>query len=504
MTITFARRQLLTASALQEAFDEVVAQLNVQLDLFDTDTVTAAQISDASANGRSLVTAANYAAMKTLLAIAQSDVSGLSATLALKAALASPAFTGTPTAPTATSGTSTTQLATTAFVQGAVAPVVRSASQLLAGEEGIAFDFLSRTAVINDYANTLSSAGRPSDLLTVTRASTKMCVNGSKLLASVAINTLAYDHDPVTGVPKGVLIEPAATNVVLWCRDLTNAAWTKTNCTAAKDQTGPDGVANSASKITASAGNATCLQAIILASSAREQSCYIKRVTGIGVINMTTDNGATWTEVTVTASWTRVDIASQTLANPTVGFRIVTSGDAVAIDFVQNETGSTVTSPIETTTGSVTRSADAVSIAASLFPLNATQGTLFVEAIYPYLGGSGSAGGARLIGSGEYIDLRAIQGGTPYSNSIGYDNSSNQWNTSISPISSNSVIRSAVAWQVNDIAHSVNGSAVQTDASASLPTITTFDFPPSVPFLVRRAAYISRRMVNTELQALTT
>lgn len=41
------------------------------------------------------------------------DVSGA-------AGLASPAFTGTPTAPTAAGGTSTTQLATTAFVQAAV------------------------------------------------------------------------------------------------------------------------------------------------------------------------------------------------------------------------------------------------------------------------------------------------------------------------------------------------------------------------------------------------
>lgn len=40
--------------------------------------------------------------------------------IALKANLASPSLTGTPTAPTATSGTNTTQLATTAFVQEAV------------------------------------------------------------------------------------------------------------------------------------------------------------------------------------------------------------------------------------------------------------------------------------------------------------------------------------------------------------------------------------------------
>lgn len=47
--------------------------------------------------------------------------------LNLKAALADPAFTGTPTAPTATAGNSSTQLATTAFVATALANLVDSA-----------------------------------------------------------------------------------------------------------------------------------------------------------------------------------------------------------------------------------------------------------------------------------------------------------------------------------------------------------------------------------------
>jgi hypothetical protein len=46
----------------------------------------------------------------------QSGVTNLVSDLALKAPLASPALTGTPTAPTAAAGTNTTQLATTAFV----------------------------------------------------------------------------------------------------------------------------------------------------------------------------------------------------------------------------------------------------------------------------------------------------------------------------------------------------------------------------------------------------
>lgn len=51
---------------------------------------------------------------------AVSDVTGLQTALDAKAPLASPALTGTPTAPTPTAGDNTTKLATTAFVQNAV------------------------------------------------------------------------------------------------------------------------------------------------------------------------------------------------------------------------------------------------------------------------------------------------------------------------------------------------------------------------------------------------
>ena len=52
---------------------------------------------------------------------------GLQTALDLKAPLAEPTFTGTPSAPTATAGTNTTQLATTAFVKTAVDNLVDSA-----------------------------------------------------------------------------------------------------------------------------------------------------------------------------------------------------------------------------------------------------------------------------------------------------------------------------------------------------------------------------------------
>lgn len=58
---------------------------------------------------------------KAALGITISNVGGLADELAGKAPLASPPLTGTPTAPTAAAGNNTTQIATTAFVQAAIA-----------------------------------------------------------------------------------------------------------------------------------------------------------------------------------------------------------------------------------------------------------------------------------------------------------------------------------------------------------------------------------------------
>lgn len=184
------------------------------------------------------------------------------------------------------------------------------------------------------------------------------------LTPTTAYHGPRMDYNPVGPAKRGLLREMARTNVVLYNRDLSNAAWTKSaSMSAVQDQTGIDSVANSASSLTASDANQTCLQAITLASSARAQSAWVKRISGAGTIEMTMDNGSTWTAITVTGSWTKVEIPTQTLANPTVGFRIVTSGDAIAVDFVQNENGTTSTSSIHTTSAAVARAADTLTAA---------------------------------------------------------------------------------------------------------------------------------------------
>lgn len=189
----------------------------------------------------------------------------------------------------------------------------------------------------------------------------------------------------------GVLTEIARTNYCLYSNDMTNAAWVKTNCTAALTAQGVEGGTLSASTLTATGANATCLQSITRTSTVRVTSCYIKRRTGTGTIELTQDNGVTWTKVTVTASWAQVTIPSAAAANPTVGIRIVTSGDAVDVQFFQHEedsSGATVaaaTSPIATTSAPVQRNQDSLQIPAEHF--DPAQCSIAVSYYIPSLSG---------------------------------------------------------------------------------------------------------------------
>lgn len=168
------------------------------------------------------------------------------------------------------------------------------------------------------------------------------------------------------------VIEPAATNIMLWSRDCSNAAWTKSSTTAVKTQTGVDGASNSASLITATAGNGTCLQGVTSASSIRSFTAFVKRSVGTGVVNMTMDGGSTWTAITLTTQFTRFRIPTQTVTNPSVGFRLVTNGDAIVVDYCQLESTSYDTTPILTTSATATRNTDAVSATFNYRPVAMT------------------------------------------------------------------------------------------------------------------------------------
>lgn len=189
-----------------------------------------------------------------------------------------------------------------------------------------------------------------------------------------SINALSGGAGAMTGTLTGATSGATKT--------ISSAAlvWAATNLTIAQDQVGLDGVANSASSITATAADAIILQAITIASATYFQTAYIKRLVGTGALYMTEDGGATWTDITpADTDWSRKSIPVQNLANPNVGLKIATSGDSFAIDCVQNENGSYETSPMLTTTAFFSRGSDLHSVTLSSLPFDVTLGSLFIE-----------------------------------------------------------------------------------------------------------------------------
>ena len=120
--------------------------------------------------------------------------------------------------------------------------------------------------------------------------------------------------------------------------DWTNGAWTKTNMTV------------TARRLTADANNATVIcSAATSGKQTHVARIRITRVTGTGDVDITLDNGATWTTLAVSATETIFSVSQATLTNPQVGLRLKVQGDEVDADQIQVEAigGQANTNPSE-------------------------------------------------------------------------------------------------------------------------------------------------------------
>lgn len=226
--------------------------------------------------------------------------------------------------------------------------------------------------------------GTAAEAVTFARASVAWCTKADYSLVECGSGKPRVQFDHGNPDALGILLEGTTkTNIVLRNRDLSNAAWTKSaSMVCAKTSIGADGVALAASTCTSSGANQTVLQAVTVASALRNSSMYIRRRTGTGAVSVTRDNGSTWTAITSSLSSTvfkRVvsqdEIGCQgggcivvaamtaTAADPTIGVKLATSGDAVDIDLVQDETDAFPTSPITTAGSTVNRPAETASMA---------------------------------------------------------------------------------------------------------------------------------------------
>lgn len=297
----------------------------------------------------------------------------------------------------------------------------------------------------------------PASLINITRNSIGFAAGADGMFAEFPNNVPRITSN-------GLRIGEERTNAVCWSRDLTNAVWTKTNITAVRDQVGMDGRPNMATRLTATAANGAVLQMITQALSSRAQSAYVKRLVGSGAVQMTMDGGATWTTLTVTAAYTRVSIPAQTIADPTVGFRLAVSGDSIAVDFIGNENGAFQLSSIETGAQPAMRDSDTVwrsrSNPDAISVLIHARSGIMASAVETYW----------QIDDGTNSKRLAIFRDTGRNVSFRCDDGSNQALGSPGAVADRTLFKFAFRAARDDFAWCLNGGAVNTDVSGTMPT----------------------------------
>lgn len=217
--------------------------------------------------------------------------------------------------------------------------------------------------------------GTRGESITMLRASSANCQKADGTW--VAVTTDKPRVSNLMGQP-GLLVEQANTNLLLYSRDLSNGAWTKTNTSCSLNATGITGASNSASTCTASAFLGTVTQALTTSGS-RQTSLFVKRAVGSAALELTRNNGASWTTLNSSncvnattyqaqninsSTWSRCSIENS-VTSPVIGLRFNDANDSFIIDATQDESVAFIdapTSPIFTLGTAASRSFDLVSV----------------------------------------------------------------------------------------------------------------------------------------------
>lgn len=362
-------------------------------------------------------------------------------------------------------------------------------------EDQLLLDFLAQRAFIKDSGTPANDVdGVPGDVLSVTRATGGGYFNSSgQYVWGASSNTLRLDHEPLTGVPKGLLIEGQRTNLL---------TYSEYDAGVPTDWTVGFGTGTYTHTLVSGFG-------CVAGEPAIEHECT---VTGRNYIHQTIaiTNGTTYTlsfyvdtensEVTsgddrvvaLIGSVTGVSGGvSRTLADADENGRItldfVATADDADLDIrigisasgnatgtlihscPQVEAGSFASSYIPTTSSAVTRNADDVSVALSDFEYGSA-GTVICE-FEEYDQQSGTYPRAFEIGDGATSNR--ISAYRANGNLGGLMTASGVSQAAITGAIGVGRHRTAYAWAADDVEVCIDGAQIGTDGSATIPTVDT-------------------------------
>jgi hypothetical protein len=392
-----------------------------------------------------------------------------------------------------------------------------------------------------------------SSVTAYTATTTQPITNYIPVLQSAAAGEARFDHDPVTGESKGLLIEEQRTNILTYSEDFSNAAWVKTNATVTNDVIGPDGTLSGFTLNEGTAAGYHNIQDINLFSAdgnTRAWTLYVKKgsadyicissyqldynSTGSRkiIFDFTTNSYSSIDGVTaidpvhVGNGWYRIGFTDNlnnasydsfriefTNSN-TIGSGVFSYGGTgrdVYIWGAQVEAGAFPTSYIKTTSAQATRSADSASMTGTNFSewYRQDEGSVIVEAQNYDNNGTDPKLFTISDGTGNNRIRIDIDNGNNFRIVVSY-NGSAQTSESTSFTGYASFYKAVMAYAVNDFKGYIDGGYELTDTSGTIPLVDRLfigaDNNGAGGFInghMKRLAYYPARLTNAQLQALT-
>ena len=350
-----------------------------------------------------------------------------------------------------------------------------------------------------------------------------------------------FDYDPVTLAPKGLLIEEQRTNLLLRSEDFTTSWGAVSTTVTANTTVAPDGT-TTADTLTAATTGAYVQQNVTFTGDGdKAYSVFLKAGTSTTTRLTLRDTTATVNRGSVDITWTAgvpsgvatfgtlqgIDsfgngwyrvrmLATGVVAANTNQFRfspdpIASTGTSIMWG-AQTENGSFATSYIPTVASQVTRTADVATITGANFSqwYNQTEGTFVVG----YGQATGTTPRALVVANdgtnnnnvGLYADGSNDLNNQPAVAVV--TSSVSQVNINMPAVAQNATHKMAFSYKTDDFAVSVDGGAVLTDTSGTVPTVNRLDIGNRISTLfnnghIRSIQYYNTRLPNAQLQALT-
>lgn len=356
-------------------------------------------------------------------------------------------------------------------------------------------------------------------------------VKDDNTLASYILTTTAARYAiPIeynsSAVCQGALIEEARTNLALRSEEFDNASWSNLGLTiTANAAVAPDGTTTADKFIIPNNTNQHILfQSVGTGGATDTMSAYFKAAgynyavlrndvgsgdvntyfnlsngtvtsTGAGFTATISDVGGGWYRCSITGA---IDGSNFAIGASVNGTSITTAGndtDGIYAWGAQFEAGSFPTSYIKTTTATVTRAADNITLPVASFPYSATAG--YVLCKFNIIDTDQSENIWQLGGAADRFVTRNDAGNSRFYTVVSGATTGDVG--TLGNLARFTNHKMAVAWAANDFAGSTNGATVGTDVSGALPTLSAPLELSGLTKYLREFKYVPRRVSNADL-----